>query len=78
MSSVNAGIPIIDPQLVLEKQLEVPEWLDWELWQGPYQESQTIRTTIFTITGTWFYNWEQERQATTVFTLLMLYAGQWD
>jgi len=35
----------------------VPDWLDWELWQGPAPRVKEYRDNILHYNWHWFYNW---------------------
>lgn len=44
------------PSIGVGKPVPVPEWLDWELWQGPAPR-QEYRDNIVHYNWHWFWNW---------------------
>lgn len=39
------------------KTIAVPEWLDWELWQGPAPRVSNYKDNVVHYNWHWFYNW---------------------
>lgn len=39
------------------KSIAVPEWLDWELWQGPAPRVSNYKDNVVHYNWHWFYNW---------------------
>ena len=39
------------------KTVSVPEWLDWDLWQGPAPRVKEFRDNYLHYNWHWFYNW---------------------
>ena len=54
--SVKDGIRIIGHRLVPAKKLQLPEWLDWNLWQGPAPR-KTFKDNIVHYNWHWFWHW---------------------
>lgn len=45
------------PSIGIGKVTEVPEWLDWELWQGPAPRVTNYKDNVLHYNWHWFYNW---------------------
>lgn len=45
------------PSIGTGKVVAIPEWLDWELWQGPAPRIKEYRDNIVHYNWHWFYNW---------------------
>lgn len=45
------------PSIGVGKATEVPEWLDWELWQGPAPRVSNYKDNYLHYNWHWFYNW---------------------
>ena len=45
------------PSIGRGKIIDVPDWLDWELWQGPAPRVQEYRDNFLHYNWHWFYNW---------------------
>lgn len=45
------------PSIGIGKVTAVPEWLDWELWQGPAPRVSNYKDNFLHYNWHWFYNW---------------------
>ena len=45
------------PSIGIGKVTAVPEWLDWELWQGPAPRVTNYKDNYLHYNWHWFYNW---------------------
>lgn len=45
------------PSIGIGKVTAVPEWLDWELWQGPAPRVPEYKDNFLHYNWHWFYNW---------------------
>lgn len=45
------------PSIGIGKVMPVPDWLDWELWQGPAPRVKNYKDNIVHYNWHWFYNW---------------------
>lgn len=45
------------PSIGIGKTVAVPEWLDWELWQGPAPRVKDYKDNIVHYNWHWFYDW---------------------
>ena len=58
------------------KPAPVPEWLDYELWQGPAPR-RPFRSNFLHYNWHWFWHWGTARSATTASTGSIWPAGAW-
>jgi len=45
------------PSIGTGKEVAVPEWLDWELWQGPAPRVKAYKDNFLHYHWHWFYDW---------------------
>ena len=45
------------PSIGVGKEVPVPEWLDWDLWQGPAPRVKAFKDNIVHYNWHWFWHW---------------------
>lgn len=45
------------PSIGVGKEIPVPEWLDWDLWQGPAPHVKAFKDNIVHYNWHWFWHW---------------------